>query len=211
MKKVLPLLLLAFVMCQCNFQSSQDQPNGNSNRAKYSEKFTEGYIGTQVLGLAERICNCDPYDVYSFNNVFTREYADVLKEALALPQQYNGQRECAEIWINFAGNFCSVEAISQVNVVNDNKAKAIMDCEYENVELDLAFVDGEWVIDDVKNFTKSDLKKLIQKDRKYFKSIDWLVEIRELENQGFTSEEAVDITTGFRQDIEVYLSKYPEK
>ena len=74
MKKVLALLLLAFVMCQCNNQTGQNKSNDNSDRSKYPEKFTEEYIGERSLTLADRLCNSDPYNVYTFNNSFTNEY-----------------------------------------------------------------------------------------------------------------------------------------
>ncbi|MBO6023504.1 MAG: hypothetical protein J6P83_01475 [Bacteroidales bacterium] len=211
MKKVLPLLLLAFVMCQCNFQSGQqNQPNENSNRSKYPEKFTEEYIGDRSLNLADKLCNCDPYNVYSFNNVFTKEYGDLLKESLALPEGIDGDGPSAWQWIEFAGELCSLVAVTDINM-NGNKAKVIWDSEvYGKDELALSFVDDEWLIDDLGNCSKKYMKDKIQESRKYYKSIDWLEMISELEERGYSKEEAVEASEGLREQIETYFENYPK-
>ena len=129
MKRVLPLLLLALVMCQCNFEPSQDQPAKKTLRDQYPEKFTEEYIGDRALTLGDKLCNCDPYNVYAFNNVFTKEYGDLLKESLALPQGIDGDGPSAYLWIEFAGELCGLIAVTDIKVT-DNKAKVILDSEY---------------------------------------------------------------------------------
>ena len=75
-------------MCQCNFGSS-DQPTKKSLRDQYPEKFTEEYISDRAVTLADKLCNCDPYNIYSFNNVFTKDYEELLKEIMALPDGFN--------------------------------------------------------------------------------------------------------------------------
>ena len=122
MKKIIPLLLLALVMCQCNFKSS-NEPAKKSLRDQYPEKFTTDYIADRSVDLAEKLCNCDPYNVYSFNNVFTTEYGDLLKQALALPEGIDGDGPSSGLWIEFAGELCSMLAVTDVKVT-DNNAKA---------------------------------------------------------------------------------------
>ena len=210
MKKVLPLLLLAFVMCQCNFQSGQKgQPNENPNRSKYPEKFTTDYIGERTLELADKLCNCDPYNVYSFNNVFTKEYGDLLKESLALPEGIDGDGPSAWQWIELAGELCSLEAVTKIEV-NGDKAKVIWEGEVGKDELALSFVDGEWLIDDIGNCSQKYMKNKIQESRKYYKSIDWLELIHELEERGYSKEDAVRASDGLREQIETYFGNYPE-
>ena len=210
MKKVLPLLLLAFVMCQCNFKSSNNEPAKKSLRDLYPEKFTSDYIAERSTDLAEKLCNCDPYNVYAFNNVFTSEYGDLLKQALALPQGIDGDGPSSGLWIEFAGELCSILAVTDVKVT-DNKAKVIMDSEYYNSdELSMKFVDDEWVIDDLGNCSKKWLKDMIQESRKYYKSIDWLELIHELEERGYDKEEAVEASDNLREEIEEYFENYPK-
>ena len=107
MKKVFALLLLALVMCQCNFGSS-DQPAKNSLRDQYPEKFTEEYIADRAMSLGGKLCNCDPYNVYAFNNVFTTKYGDILKEALALPLGFNEDYNL--VWIRSFSKEMQTEA-----------------------------------------------------------------------------------------------------
>ena len=209
MKKVLPLLLLAFVMCQCNFQSS-NEPAKKSLRDLYPEKFTSDYIGERANDLAEKLCNCDPYNVYAFNNVFTSEYGDLLKQALALPQGIDGDGPSSGLWIEFAGELCSILAVTDVKVT-DNKAKVIMDSEYYDTdELSMKFVDDEWVIDDLGNCSKKWLKDMIQESRKYYKSINWLNLIHELEERGYSKEDAVEASDNLKEEIEEYFENYPK-
>ena len=209
MKKIIPLLLLALVMCQCNFQSS-NEPAKKTLRDQYPEKFTEDYISDRAIGLAEKLCNCDPYNVYAFNNVFTTEYGDLLKQALALPQGIDGDGPSSGLWIEFAGELCGILAVTEVQMV-DNKAKVIMDSEYyDKDELTMKFVDDEWMIDDLGNCSKKWLKDMIQESRKYYKSIDWLELIHQLEERGYDKEEAVEASDNLRQEIEEYFENYPK-
>ena len=199
MKKVLALLLLAFVMCQCNNQTGQqNKSNDNSDRSKYPEKFTEEYIGDRSLTLADRLCNSDPYNVYTFNNSFTNEYGNLLKESLALPEGIDGDGPSAWQWVEFAGELCTLEAVIEVKVTG-NKA------EEERVK-----VDGEWLIDDVGNCSQKYMRDKIKESRKYYKSIDWLELIHELEERGYSKEDAVRASDGLREQIETYFENYPD-
>ncbi|MBO6023503.1 MAG: hypothetical protein J6P83_01470 [Bacteroidales bacterium] len=207
MKRVLPLLLLAFVMCQCNFGSS-DQPAKKSLRDKFPEKFTEEYIGDRALTLGDKLCNCDPYNVYAFNNVFTPKYGDLLKEALALPGDRNEDYNL--VWTSFSEEMCRLVAVTDIKV-NDNKAKITMDSEYSGEdELSMVFVDDEWLIDDLGNCSKEFMKEVIQNQRKFYKTIDWLEYIEDLEHTGHSKEEAVELSNQFKEDIETYFENYPK-
>ena len=208
MKRVLPMLLLAFVMCQCNFEPSQDEPTKKSLRDKFPEKFTEEYIGDRALTLGDKLCNCDPYNVYAFNNVFTPKYGDLLKEALALPGDRNEDYNL--VWISFSEEMCRLVAVTDIKV-NDNKAKVTMDSAYSGKdELSMVFVDDEWLIDDLGNCSKEFMKEVIQNQRKFYKTIDWLEYIEDLEHTGHSKEEAVELSNQFKEDIETYFENYPK-
>ena len=86
-----------------------------------------------------------------------------------------------------------------------------MDSEaYSKDELSMVFEDGEWMIDDFGNCSKKWLKNTIQESRKYYKSIDWLELIHELEERGYSKEDAVEASDGLRQEIETYFENYPK-
>lgn len=207
MKKVFALLLLALVMCQCNFGSS-DQPAKNSLRDQYPEKFTEEYIADRVMTLGDKLCNSDPYNVYAFNNVFTTKYGDILKEALALPADFNEDYNL--VWISFSEEMCRLEAVTDIKVTN-NKAKVAMESGYSGSdELSMVFVDDEWLIDDLANCSKDFMKEVIQNQRKFYKSIDWLEFIDDLESTGHSREEAVELSNQFKEEIATYFELYPK-
>ena len=230
MRRVLPLLLLAFLMCQCDSQNSKNKPNENkteqtktsedpTTQAKpkekslsdqYPEKFTEDYIGVRTLTLADKLCNCDPSNAYAFNNVFTNEYGELLKEALALPEGIDGDGPSAWEWIELAGELCTLNAATEINVT-DNKAKVVWEGEDGRDEVSLSFTDGEWLIDDLGNCSKMYLKNKIKEFRKYYKSINWLDYIHELEERGYDKDDAVEASDNLQKQIETYFEYYPDK
>lgn len=211
MKRVLILLLLAFVMCQCNHQPGrQNQPAQKSLREQYPEKFTENYISERILSLGKKLCNCDPYEDDFFYDEFTNEYGDLFKESLALPEGVDGDGPSAWQWIDLAGELCTIKDVTDINMI-DNKAKLVWVGEdNEKDEVALSFVDGEWLIDDIGNCSKKYMKDIIQEYRIYYKSIDWLELPRQLEVRGYSKEEAVQASDGLKEQIETYFGKYPD-
>ena len=208
MKRVLPMLLLAFVMCQCNFEPSQDQPAKKTLRDKFPEKFTEDYIGDRALTPGDKLCNCDPYNVSAFNNVFTAQYGDLLKEVLALPVGFN--EDAHGVWDAFSEELCSLLAVTDIKVT-DNKAKVTLDSEaYDKDNLTMVFVDDEWLIDDLGSCSKKFMKEAIQSIRKELKSIDWLEFINDLESTGYSKEEAVDLCNQYKDAVDTYFENYPK-
>ena len=160
--------------------------------------------------MAEKLCNCDPYNVYSFNNVFTAGYGDLLKEVLALPEGIDGDGPSSGLWMEFAGELCSLLAVTDVQV-NDNKAKVTMDSEYYGTdEMSMVFEDGEWLIDDLGNCSKKWMKNTIKESRSFFESINWLELIHKLEDRGYSKEDAVEASDSFREQIEAYFENYPK-
>ena len=74
----------------------------------------------------------------------------------------------------------------------------------------MVFKGDEWLIDDLGNCSKKWLKDMIQESRKYYKSIDWLELIHELEERGYDKEDAVEASDHLRQEIEAYFENYPK-
>ena len=74
----------------------------------------------------------------------------------------------------------------------------------------MVFVDDEWLIDDLGNCSKDFMKEVIQNQRKFYKSIDWLEFIDDCESTGYSREEAVEQSNQFKEEIEVYFEKYPK-
>ena len=77
-------------------------------------------------------------------------------------------------------------------------------------ELSMVFVDDEWLIDDLGNCSRSFLKEVLQNQRKFYKSIDWLEYIEDLEYRGYSKEEAVEMSNQFKEEIETYFENYPK-
>lgn len=210
MKRVLPLVLLAFVMCQCNFQSSKDQQAEKSLREQYPEKFTNEYVTDRASTLVKQLCECDPYTVNSFNNMCTEEYGDLLKRVLALPKGIDGDGPADWLWIEFAGELCSMTALTDVKVT-DEQAQLVLNSEANDKdEMALAFVGDEWVIDDFGNCSKKFMKDLIQESREKYQSMDWDELINELVERGYSKEDAAEASQGLKQEVEAYFANHPE-
>ena len=209
MKRVLSLVLLAFVMCQCNFQSSQDQQAEKSLRDQYPEKFTNEYVSDRASALAAQLCQCDPYTVNSLNNVCTKEYGDLLKHVLALPEGIDGDGPSAGLWIEFAGELCSMTAITDVKVTDDQAKLVVTSEAYDKDEMSLAFVGDDWVIDDFGNCSKQFMKDLIQESREKYQSMDWDELINVLVERGYTKEDAAEASQGLKQEVDAYFANYP--
>jgi hypothetical protein len=54
------------------------------------------------------------------------------------------------------------------------------------------------------------MRDKIKESRKYYKSIDWLELIHELEERGYSKEDAVRASDGLREQIETYFENYPD-
>ena len=92
-----------------------------------------------------------------------------------------------------------------------DKAKVVWNSEAEgDDEIALSFVDGEWLIDDIGNCSKKYMRGIIQENRNYYKSIDWLDLPQKLEERGYSKEEAVQASDGLKEQIEAYFGKYPD-
>ena len=86
-----------------------------------------------------------------------------------------------------------------------------MDSEYYGTdEMSMVFEDGEWLIDDLGNCSKTWMKNTIKESRKYFESINWLELIHQLEDRGYSKEDAVEASDNFKEQIEAYFENYPK-
>lgn len=212
MKRVLPLLLLAFVMCQCNNQTGQqNQPAQKTLKEQYPEQFTQEYIGTRVLELAEKLCNCDPSKANAFDGILTSEYGALFKEALALPEGIDGDGPSSWLWIEFAGEPCTVYAVIDINEIDENNVKVIWQGdEFGKDEIILSFVDDDWLIDHIGNCSKPHLNDLIEASRAYYKYLDWQELKQTLMERGYSEQDAVQAADGLKEQIETYFKAYPD-
>ena len=211
MKGVLPLLLLAFLLCQCNNQSGQQNQSQKSSSEQDSEKLSKDDIGIRVLELGNKLCNCDPSKANAFDHILTNEYGALFKEALALPEGIDGDGPSSWLWIEFAGELCTVEAITEEIEVDGNDAKVIWEGEdFGKDELALSFVDGEWLIDNIGNCSKPHLNDLIEASRAYYKYLDWQELKQTLMERGYSEQDAVQAADGLKEQIETYFKAYPD-
>lgn len=195
MKKVLSLLLLAFVMCQCNLQTTQNKTEEKSPRDQYPEKFTENYICDRAKTLIDFVPDhaFDP----SIKPAFTESYFNLLEEAWAVPvdNEYIGDEEFLYYFMTGNGD-CDCNShpktILDFKLLEDDSAWVKMNYIHQDHEMLLHFEDGEWVIADFDG-TMEQLADYISNQRDYLMNLDL---------DSVLDEE-------YKTSIETYLNKYP--
>lgn len=195
MKKVLSLLLLAFVMCQCNLQTTQNKTEEKSPRDQYPEKFTENYICDRAKTLIDFVPDhaFDP----SIKPAFTESYFNLLEEAWAVPvdNEYIGDEEFLYYFMTGNGD-CDCNShpktILDFKLLEDDSAWVRMNYIHQDHEMLLHFEDGEWVIADFDG-TMEQLADYISNQRDYLMNLDL---------DSVLDEE-------YKTSIETYLNKYP--
>ena len=214
MKKILPLLLLAVLLCQCNNnpQKPQNVPEKTS-RELYPEKFTESYISERTLWLADELRDSDPFNDSSFMHVFTERYYLLLKEGLALPGEFVTELPAAWFWIELVEPLCGDLVVTKVEMVDDNQAKVSFDCYYDACGFMLSFVGDDWLIDDIENFSREYLADQIRDEREWLQSLDYQEMIEEYEvDEELTEEERemfIYCVNSLQEEAEEYFKKYP--
>ena len=195
MKKVLSLLLLAFVMCQCNLQTTQNKTEKKSPRDQYPEKFTENYICDRAKTLIDFVPDhaFDP----SIKPAFTESYYNLLEEAWAVPvdNEYIGDEEFLYYFMTGNGD-CNCDShpktILDFKLLEDDSAWVKMNYIHQDHEMLLHFENGEWVIADFDG-TKEQMEDYIRNQRDYLKNLDL---------DSILNEE-------YKTSIETYFNKYP--
>ena len=188
-------MLLAFVMCQCNLQTTQNKTEEKSPRDQYPEKFTENYICDRAKTLIDFVPDhaFDP----SIKPAFTESYFNLLEEAWAVPvdNEYIGDEEFLYYFMTGNGD-CDCNShpktILDFKLLEDDIAWVKMNYIHQDHEMLLHFEDGEWVIADFDG-TMEQLADYISNQRDYLMNLDL---------DSVLDEE-------YKTSIETYLNKYP--
>jgi len=217
MKKIVPLLLLAFVMCQCNFNSKQNQPEEKSLRDQYPEKFTEDYIGERAKTLIDMV----PDHAFNAANkpAFTESYFNLLEEAWAVPSNNIGGIGDEEFLYYFlTGNGdCDCpshpKTILETKVLGDDSAMVKMNYIHNDHEMLLNFVNGDWVIADFDG-TKDAMAEYINTQRDMLMNLDLNALhdtlLNEMVGEFSTKEDVEAQFEEYKASIENYFNKYPK-
>ena len=220
MKKVLSLLLLAFVMCQCNNQPGQQnqqqnqQPAQKSLREQYPEKFTEKYISDQAMKLIEFVP--DHKFETSIKPAFTESYFNLLEEAWTVPVYDFGIIGDDE-WLYYfmtgnGGCECTShpKTVDSVKVLDDENALVKMNYIHEDHDMALHFENGDWVIADFDG-TKDELAEYIREQRDGLMKLD-LDSLNTAMLKEFVGDkkEVEEWFNKYKSSIDAYFKKYPK-
>lgn len=218
MKKVLSLLLLAFVMCQCNNQSGQqNQPEDKSNRSQYSEMFTDDYVNDQAMKLIDFVPDhaFDP----SSKPAFTESYFKLLEEAWMVPvNSFEGIGPEEFLYYFMTGNGgceCTShpKTILSTKVSDDDSALVKMNYLHEDHDMLLHFENGKWVIADFDG-TKDELAEYIREQRDELMKLDLdslhNAMLKEADGELFTKEAVEAEFDEYKASVEAYYKKYPK-
>lgn len=214
MRKIIPLLLLAVLLCQCNNnpQKPQNEPE-KTPREQYPEKFAESYISERTLWLADELRGSDPEIDSSFMRVFTERYYLLLKEGFALPGEYVTELPAAWFWIELVEPLCGDLVVTKVEMLDDNHAEVLFDCNDDDCGFMLSFVGDDWLIDDIASFSRDYLANQIRDEREWLQSLDYQEMIEEYEaDEELTEEEKemfISCTNSLQEEAEEYFKKYP--
>lgn len=217
MKRVLPFLILAFVLCQCGSKAPQDKTNNKSPRDQYPEKFTENYIGERAKMLIEFVPDhaFDP----SIKPAFTKAYFDLLDEAWMVPvNSFEGIGPEEFLYYFMTGNGdceCSShpKTIHDIKVLDDDSAWVKMNYIHQDHEMVLHFEDGDWVIADFDG-TKDQLADYIHEQRDVLMKLDLDslhgVMLKELVGDYYSKKDVEAQFDEYKSSVEAYFKKYPK-
>ena len=214
MKKVLPLLLLVLVICQCSPVNREKRPP--TPREQYPEKFTTEYISQCAKKLIDYVPDhqFDP----SIKPAFSERYFNLLEEAWAVPvDEIMGIGENEWLYYFMTGNggdeyLDHTKTIRDVVVIDDYNAWVQMD--YLELEHDIVmhFENGDWVISNFDG-TEDECSRYIQNQRQQLRNIDWQKYYEKTieDNKAYIpEEEIVALLDEFKAEVDAYFAKYPD-
>lgn len=150
-------------------------------------------------------------------DAFSNEYLNLYTHALEIPSD-NPQGIGSEDWLCC---FLMVEDISMfpnepktiqsVEIINEKTVKVKLKY-FGNHEMIMVLKNGKWMLDDFDG-TKVKLKKYIEEQREYFKSIKWDDYLQEWLTEGDNrySDEGLRVRIAeCRKEVEDYFKKYPQ-
>ena len=216
MKKVLPLLLLVFVICQCSPVNREKRPP--TPREQNPEKFTTEYI----IKSAEKLIDYVPDHEFkpSIKPYFTDRYYSLLEESWALPvDDIMGIGENEWLYYFMTGNGGDEEfmdhskKILEAVVMDDSNSWVQMEYLGQVHDIVMHFENGDWVIDNFDG-TRDQMERYIKTQRENLRNIDWqkYYEVTIEDNKAYIpEEEIVAMLDEFKAEVNTYLAKYPDR
>ncbi len=215
MKKIMSLLLLALVLCQCNPTKSKKQPATPYDL--HPEKFTTEYISQSAQKLIDYVPDhaFDP----SIKPAFSEDYFKLLEEAWAIPvNDLMGIGENEWLFYFMTGNGdceCTShpKTILEATKVDDYNSYVKMNYIHQDHDIVMHFENDDWVIDNFDG-TKDELIRYINDQRELLRSIDWpsyTQEMVEEMKEYMPEDEIIAWVDEFNAEVNVYFAKYPDK
>jgi hypothetical protein len=213
MKKVLTLLVLALVFCQCMTTNEKRPP---TPRDQYPEKFAQDYIIQSAKRLVEYVPDheFDP----SIKPAFGEQYFSLLQEAWAVPVvNISGIGDDEWLYYFLSGNGGDENAdhtktILEALPMDDWNAYVKMDYLGSEHDIVMHFEDGDWRISNFDG-TNDELIRYIRTQRENLRSIDWdslTAELIDEEKDFMTEDEILAWISDFRSRVDAYFVKYPD-
>ena len=216
MKKVLPLLLLVLVICQCSPVNREKRPA--TPREQNPEKFTTEYI----IKSAEKLIDYVPDHEFkpSIKPYFTDRYYSLLEESWALPvDDIMGIGENEWLYYFMTGNGGDEEFMDHTKnileavVMDDSNSWVQMEYLGQVHDIVMHFENGDWVIDNFDG-TLDKMERYIKTQRENLRNIDWqkYYEVTIEDNKAYIpEEEIVAMLDEFKAEVNAYLAKYPDR
>ena len=216
MKKALPLLLLAVVLCQCSPVKKEKRPP--TAREQYPEKFTTEYI----IKSAEKLIDYVPDHEFnpSIKPHFTDRYFSLLEESWAVPvDDIMGIGENEWLYYFMTGNGGDEEFmdhsknILEAVVMDDSNSWVQMEYLGRVHDIVMHFENGDWVIDNFDG-TRDQMERYIKTQREHLRNIDWqkYYDVTIEDNKAYVPEkELVALLDEFKAEVNAYLNKYPDR
>ena len=215
MKKLLPILLLVLVVCQCSPVTREKRPA--TPREQYPEKFTTDYINQSAMKLVDYIPDHEFNP--SIKPYFNEEYYKLLEESWAIPvDDIMGIGENEWLYYFLTGNDGDESLDHSKNILesvamDDYNAWVQMDYLGNVHDIVMHFENGDWVISNFDG-TKDQMIRYIRSQREHLRSIDWqqYYEATIEDNKAYIPEEdIVSWLDEYKAEVDAYFAKYPEQ
>jgi hypothetical protein len=216
MKKVLPLLLLVFVLCQCSPVKREKRPP--TPREQYPEKFTTDYVNQSAKKLIDYVPDHEFNP--SIKRYFNEEYYSLLEESWAVPvDDIMGIGENEWLYYFMTGNGGDEEFmdhsknILETVVMDDYNAWVQMEYLGRIHDIVMHFENEDWVISNFDG-TKDQMLRYIRDQRTHLRNINWqqYYDVTIEDNKAYIpEEEIVAMLDEFKAEVNAYLAKYPDR
>jgi hypothetical protein len=216
MKKVLPLLLLVFVLCQCSPVKREKRPA--TPREQYPEKFTTDYVNQSAKKLIDYVPDHEFNP--SIKRYFNEEYYSLLEESWAVPvDDIMGIGENEWLYYFMTGNGGDEEFmdhsknILETVVMDDYNAWVQMEYLGRIHDIVMHFENEDWVISNFDG-TKDQMLRYIRDQRTHLRNINWqqYYDVTIEDNKAYIpEEEIVAMLDEFKAEVNAYLAKYPDR